>query len=97
MPIGTKVTAARAGVVADVRANFRDGQHGLREANWVKIRHEDSTIAAYSHLTKNDMYLSPYDGHSGRRGYQIQADTIFENIKIYVQRVGSRGATEGRP
>lgn len=50
-----------------------------------------------SHLTKNDMYLLPYDGHSGRRGYQIQADTIFENIKVYVQRVVSRGATEGRP
>ena len=28
MAIGTKVTAARAGVVADVRMKFRDGQHG---------------------------------------------------------------------
>ena len=44
-----------------------------------------------SHLTKNDLYLLPYDGHSGKRGYQIQADTIFENIKDYVQRVVSRG------
>ena len=61
MPIGTKVTAARAGVVADVRANFRDGQHGLREANWVKIRHEDSTIAAYSHLTENGALVKTGD------------------------------------
>ena len=51
MPIGTRITAARPGVVADIRATFRDGQHGLGEANWVKIRHDDGTIAAYSHLT----------------------------------------------
>jgi len=51
MPIGTKIMAARDGIVADIRTTFRDGQHGLREANWVKIRHADGTIAAYSHLT----------------------------------------------
>jgi murein DD-endopeptidase MepM/ murein hydrolase activator NlpD len=53
MPIGTKITAARAGIVADVRTTFRDGQHGMGEANWVKIRHDDGTIAAYSHLTRD--------------------------------------------
>ena len=53
MPIGTTVTAARAGVVAEIRAKFRDGQHGERESNWVKIRHADGTIAAYSHLTEH--------------------------------------------
>jgi murein DD-endopeptidase MepM/ murein hydrolase activator NlpD len=37
--------------VAEIRTTFRDGQHGLGEANWVKIRHADDTIAAYSHLT----------------------------------------------
>ena len=52
MPVGTTVTAARAGVVADLRVKFRDGQHGEGEANWVKIRHADGTIAAYSHLTE---------------------------------------------
>ncbi len=52
MPIGTTVTAARAGVVADVRIKFRDGQDGEGESNWVKIRHADGTIAAYSHLTE---------------------------------------------
>jgi murein DD-endopeptidase MepM/ murein hydrolase activator NlpD len=53
MPIGTKVTAARAGTVADVRTNFRDGQDALQESNWVKVRHDDGTIASYSHLTEN--------------------------------------------
>lgn len=52
MPIGTTVNAARAGVVAEIRMRFRDGQHGEGESNWVKIRHEDGTIAAYSHLTE---------------------------------------------
>jgi hypothetical protein len=52
MPIGTTVTAARAGVVAEIRMKFRDGQRGEAESNWVKIRHADGTIAAYSHLTE---------------------------------------------
>ena len=52
MPIGTTVTAARAGVVADVRMKFRDGQHGKDESNWVKIRHPDGSFAHYGHLTQ---------------------------------------------
>ena len=53
MPIGTTVTAARAGVVAEIRIQFRDSQHRENESNWVKIRHVDGTIAAYSHLTQH--------------------------------------------
>jgi hypothetical protein len=53
MPIGTTVTAARAGVVAEIRMKFRNGQPGEGESNWVKIRHADGTIAAYSHLTEH--------------------------------------------
>lgn len=53
MPIGTIVSAARAGVVTETRVKFRDGQRAEGEANWVKIRHEDDTIATYSHLTEN--------------------------------------------
>jgi murein DD-endopeptidase MepM/ murein hydrolase activator NlpD len=57
MPIGTKVTAARAGVVAEIRTRFRDGQSGEGQSNWVKIRHEDGTIAAYSHLTERGVLV----------------------------------------
>ena len=53
MPIGTTVTAARAGVVAEIRMHFRNGQYGEGQSNWVKIRHVDGTIAAYSHLTEH--------------------------------------------
>jgi hypothetical protein len=52
MPVRTTVTAARAGVVADVRMKFRDGQHGEDESNRVKIRHPDGTFAHYGHLTE---------------------------------------------
>ena len=52
MPIGTTVTAARTGIVAEIRILYRDGQHGEGQSNWVKIRHEDGTLAAYSHLTE---------------------------------------------
>lgn len=53
MPVGTTVTAARAGVVVDVRADFRDSQRGENESNWVRIRHADDTIASYVHLTQH--------------------------------------------
>src|SRR2546423_9945763 len=39
MPIGTTVTAARAGVVAAIRMKFRDGQPREGNSNWVQIRH----------------------------------------------------------
>lgn len=47
MPIGSPVTAARAGVVAETLEGHLDGE---AIENWVKIRHEDETLAAYSHL-----------------------------------------------
>ena len=56
MPIGTTVTAARAGVVADVRMKFRDGQHGEDESNWIKLRHPDGSFALRT-LTVED-YIS---------------------------------------
>lgn len=48
MPIGELVTAARAGVVSEVLDGYKDGNNTTE--NWVKVRHADGTIAAYSHL-----------------------------------------------
>jgi murein DD-endopeptidase MepM/ murein hydrolase activator NlpD len=48
MPIGALVTAARAGVVSEVLDGYQDGNNGTE--NWVKVRHADGSIAAYSHL-----------------------------------------------
>lgn len=41
---------------------FRDGQAGEAESNWVKIRHRDGTIAAYSHLTEHGVLVKVGDG-----------------------------------
>jgi murein DD-endopeptidase MepM/ murein hydrolase activator NlpD len=48
IPIGDPVTAARAGVVVATLSGFADGNNGIE--NWVKVQHDDGTIAAYSHL-----------------------------------------------
>jgi len=53
MPVGTTVTAARAGVVAEVRADFRDDQRGADESNVVRVKHADGTIGSYVHLTEH--------------------------------------------
>ena len=47
MPIGSTVTAARAGEVVGILDGALDG--GGYD-NWVKVQHADGTIAAYSHL-----------------------------------------------
>lgn len=54
MPIGTLVTAARAGVVVAIEAGFRDGDPA---ENWVAIQHDDGTVASYSHLHSLVAYL----------------------------------------
>ena len=52
MPVGTTVAAARAGVVAEMRMDFRDSQRGENQSNWVRIRHADGSVASYVHLTE---------------------------------------------
>jgi len=53
MPIGTSVIAARAGRVAAVQESYADGNNKDLQENYVFIKHEDSTIGRYFHLTKN--------------------------------------------
>lgn len=52
--IGTTVIAARAGTVMDVEAGFdragRDAESDLGRANFVRMLHDDGTMALYSHL-----------------------------------------------
>lgn len=55
MPIGSLVTAARAGVVFEVLDGYEDGNNTIE--NWVKVRHADGTIAAYSHLHSILVYV----------------------------------------
>jgi murein DD-endopeptidase MepM/ murein hydrolase activator NlpD len=49
MPVGATVTAARAGVVAEI---LQGPETPGAIDNWVKVMHADGTIAAYSHLLR---------------------------------------------
>jgi murein DD-endopeptidase MepM/ murein hydrolase activator NlpD len=51
MPIGTIVIAARAGRVQSIEERYADGSRKPGQENFVNIRHEDGSVAAYFHLT----------------------------------------------
>ena len=54
VPVGTTVRAARDGVVMQVESRFSggglDASHDLARANFVRVLHEDGTMALYAHL-----------------------------------------------
>lgn len=56
MPIGTVVTAARAGVVAHAQDGASDGDRN--NTNLITIGHDDGTVALYSHLTLNGVLVT---------------------------------------
>ncbi|MCY7355091.1 MAG: M23 family metallopeptidase [Lysobacter sp.] len=69
---GTPVLAARGGVVMQVESDF--DQAGLKEkyggrANFVRILHDDGTMALYAHLQENGVHVRL--GQRVRQGQQI--------------------------
>lgn len=53
MPVGTPIHAARSGVVMDVAGDFFEGgasEEMLEQANYVRVLHDDGTMAVYAHL-----------------------------------------------
>ena len=81
MPVGTPIHAARAGVVMDRERYFhRAGQDLQRDgprANFVRIVHDDGTMAVYAHLDYEGVAVHPgqqvargqFIGRSGNTGY----------------------------
>jgi murein DD-endopeptidase MepM/ murein hydrolase activator NlpD len=81
MPTGTPVLAARAGVVMD----FEDDFHGegqptaafMHRANFVRIQHDDGSMAIYAHLQADSARVRPgmripagyWLANSGNSGY----------------------------
>lgn len=53
MAIGTQIVAARAGVVAEVVEDKKDGNGCAGDDNHIYIDHADGTRAEYLHLTEN--------------------------------------------
>ena len=56
MPIGTVITAARSGMVAHAQDGARDGDRN--RTNLITIEHDDGTVALYSHLTLNGVFVT---------------------------------------
>ncbi len=81
MPIGTPVLAARGGVVMDAMQRFPD--HGrvdpalASKANFVRVLHDDGSMAVYAHLQRNSLRVRPgmriaegyWLANSGNSGY----------------------------
>lgn len=81
LPVGTPVHAARAGTVMDVERYFHragnDPEHDGPRANYVRILHDDGSMAVYAHLDYNAVLVRPGErveagqviGRSGNTGF----------------------------
>lgn len=73
LPEGTPVLAARAGRVIRVQAGFSgnglDPQRDRERANYVRIVHDDGSMAVYAHLQ--------HEGVRVREGQQVQAGQLI--------------------
>src|SRR5271167_1147398 len=61
MPIGTKVCAARSGVVVGLRQDSDVGgatEDFMHRDNYVIVRHSDGTYAEYRHFEKNGLLVA---------------------------------------
>ena len=77
---GTKVCAARGGVVVRIKKDGRRGGTSIKyrpDGNYIVIQHEDSTRSGYWHLKHDSIFVKVGDvvkqgqviGLSGRSGY----------------------------
>ncbi len=91
MKKGSKICAAREGVVEGVRKDSDVGglkDQYLNEGNHIIIRHADGSVAYYWHLQKNGVVVNVGDtitkgqliGYSGNTGY-----TAFPHLHFQVQ------------
>lgn len=80
MPQGTKVCAARAGVIMEVANDFFTGGKSAafaEKANFIRILHDDGTMALYAHLKLESIQYPPgtrvergqFIAESGNTGY----------------------------
>ncbi len=97
MKRGTKICAARGGVVVRVKEDGNRG--GLQKkyrpyGNIITVQHEDSTRAGYWHLQYNGAFVNVGDtvkqgqviGLSGKTGY-----TLFPHLHFLVWKPGTTG------
>jgi murein DD-endopeptidase MepM/ murein hydrolase activator NlpD len=93
MKKGTKICAARDGVVESIKEDSDMGglkDEYLSQGNHIIIRHPDGSVSMYWHLEKNGVLVSVGDrvlkgqhiGYSGNTGY-----TAFPHLHFQVQDV----------
>ena len=89
MDIGTKVCAARGGIVAFVKEDSKTGCKADRckdDANFILIYHEDGSFAQYVHLKYNGVSVKEGQkvdkgeviGYSGNTGWSSGPHLHFE-------------------
>ena len=97
MKKGTKICAARAGVVVRLKEDGKKGGSNIKYrsfGNFVVIQHEDSSRTGYWHLQFNGVLVNIGDtvkqgqviGLSGRTGY-----TYFPHLHFIVWRYNKKG------
>jgi murein DD-endopeptidase MepM/ murein hydrolase activator NlpD len=57
MPIGSEVTAARAGIVRELRADVSDAAF-TSDFNFITIEHEDGSAAFYAHVMQDSIVVA---------------------------------------
>jgi murein DD-endopeptidase MepM/ murein hydrolase activator NlpD len=86
---GTKICAARAGIVSSMREDSEKGglkPENLADGNYVSIKHHDGSVAYYWHLQKDGVMVNVGDtikrgqwiGMSGNTGYSAFPHLHFE-------------------
>jgi murein DD-endopeptidase MepM/ murein hydrolase activator NlpD len=70
VPEGTSVVAARDGVIMQIEENFRatgsDAKRYGDRANYVRVLHDDGSLAVYAHLAPRSILFRPGDRiHAG--------------------------------
>jgi murein DD-endopeptidase MepM/ murein hydrolase activator NlpD len=94
---GTKICAARDGIVAALRSDSDRGglkNEYLADGNYISIRHNDGSIAHYWHLQKDGVFVNIGDsiqqgqliGLSGNTGF-----SAFPHLHFEVQGYDSKG------
>ena len=89
MPAGTRITAARGGLVASVKEDSGVGgpePSFIGKGNYVRILHEDGTYGTYAHFRLNGVQVEPgqrvqagdFLGYSGNTGYSTGPHLHFE-------------------
>jgi murein DD-endopeptidase MepM/ murein hydrolase activator NlpD len=86
LPIGDKIVASRSGEVINVEDFYNNHSFDNYKTNFILIKHDDATIAAYIHLSPSGSLVEKGDyveqgqliGVSGQSGYAIDPHLHFE-------------------